>query len=137
MADVTINWLAILYAVIAAMVVGAAWYGIFAKPWMKAIGKKKEELQSSQTTGYVLSIVSALVTAYVMTHMVASGATFYGLEGAALGATTGFWIWLGFLAPFSAMSTAWENRSWNLWIINNGNYLLTLVVVGMILAVMM
>lgn len=138
MTEVTINWLAILYAVIASMVIGMIWYGVFATPWMKAIGKKKEDLQGGQTTGYVISIITAALMAYVLTHWVTyMGVAFPDMTGATLGASTAFWGWLGFVAPLSAMNTAWEGRSWNLWLINNGNHLVTLVVMGMIIAVMM
>ncbi len=138
MTVVTIDWLAILYSVIASIVIGMAWYSLLAGPWLAAVGKKKEDLKDGQTQGYVLSVVSTLVIAYIMTHWVTyMSVALPDVTGVALGAQTAFWGWLGFVAPLSAMNTAWEGRSWTLWLINNGNYLLTLVVVGMIIAVML
>ncbi|MBI4022651.1 DUF1761 domain-containing protein [Candidatus Berkelbacteria bacterium] len=138
MTEVTINWLAILYAVIAAMVIGMVWYGVLAEPWLKAVGKKKDDLKDGQTTGYVLSVITALVTAYILTHFVTyMGVAFPDMTGSSLGASTAFWAWLGFVAPISAMNTAWEGRSWHLWLINNGNHLVTLLAMGMIIASMM
>src|SRR3990167_4021979 len=131
MIEVTINWLAILYSVIASMVIGMVWYGVLAGPWMKAIGKTKDDLKSDQMTGYIVSVVTAALMAYVLTHMITQANMFYGLSGASSGAQVGWWIWLGFVAPITAMNTAWEGRSWTLWLINNGNHLLTLLVIGM------
>lgn len=39
-----LNILAILGAVVAYMVIGSIWYGVFAKPWMKLKNLKPEEL---------------------------------------------------------------------------------------------
>ena len=138
MYPVEINWLAILYSVIASMVIGMAWYGLLAKPWAAAVGKKDEELKSGATTGYVISVVTAFVTAYIFTHWITYSAVANpDYVGYSLGATSAFWAWLGFVAPITAMNTAWEKRSWNLWLINNGNYLVTLLVMGIIIAKMM
>ncbi|MBI4032280.1 DUF1761 domain-containing protein [Candidatus Berkelbacteria bacterium] len=138
MMDVTINWMAILYSVIAAMVIGAVWYGVFSEAWLKAVGKKKEDLKEGQTMGYVISTITALVGAYILTHFIAyAGAANPESTGAMLGATTAFWGWLGFVVPYALMATAWEGRSWNLFWLNMGHQLLTLVVMGMILASMM
>lgn len=138
MLDVTINWLAILYAVIASMVIGAVWYGVFSAAWLKAVGKKKEDLKSGEMTGYVISTITALVTAYILTHFIAySGAANPDYVGASLGASTAFWAWLGFVVPYATMATAWEGKSWNLFWLNMGHQLITLVVMGMIIASMM
>lgn len=137
MTEVAINWLAILYSVLASMVIGMAWYGAFATPWMKGVGKKKEDLQSGSNAGYAISVVTALVTAYVFTHWITyAGLAYPDYSPLMLGATSGFWAWLAFIGPITAMNTAWEGRSWNLWLINNGNHLLTLLVMGMIIASM-
>lgn len=139
MLTVEINWLAMLLAVLASMVIGMVWYGIFANQWAAATGKKVEDLKKeTATSSYVLSVVTAFVSAYVFAHWIAfAGVANPDSTGIALGATSGFWAWLGFIGPITAMNTAWEKRSWNLWLINNGNHLVTLLVVGMIIAGMM
>lgn len=130
MPPVSINLLAVLVAAIVSMIIGAIWYGVFSEQWLAAVGKKKEDLSKSNT-GYMISSLTALVTAYVLAHFV----DFAEATSVAEGAATGFWVWLGFIATFSAMSTAWEEKSWNLWLLNNGHQLVTLVVSGIILAV--
>jgi hypothetical protein len=129
--DITINYWAVLVAAVANIIIGSVWYSVFSRQWLQAIGKKKEELSNPQN-GYIASIITALITAYVLAY-------FVGLVEATMvadGAQLGFWIWLGFVGTYTAMAYAWEGRSWNLWLINNGNQLLTLVVMAGILAVM-
>lgn len=69
--------------------------------------------------------------AYVLAHIVdyANATTIMA------GMQTGFWIWFGFVATTSAGTNLWEGKGWDLWLINNGNYLLTLMAMGAILAV--
>lgn len=131
---VEVSWTGVVLAALANIVIGGAWYGIFSAPWLKAVGKKKEEI-SGGSRGYAMAAVGALVTAYVMTHFVVQAMAFYPEVGATMsGALTGFYAWLGFVAPVLTMKQAWEGKSWTLWLIDNGNMLLSLVVMGMILA---
>ena len=46
----------------------------------------------------------------------------------------GFWNWLGFVAPVTLGSVLWEGKSPKLWVLNNGYYLVSLIVMGVILA---
>ncbi|MEK7184476.1 MAG: DUF1761 domain-containing protein [Patescibacteria group bacterium] len=126
----TLSAMGIVLAVVASMVIGAAWFGMFADQWTKALGKKKSEMKGAPMT-YALQTVYALVTAYVLSHFVDYATADTLMEGA----QTGFWIWLGFVATFTAGNTLWEGKHWDLWMINNGNYLLTLMAMGAILAV--
>lgn len=128
-AIVHINVIGILLAVIAGMVIGAVWYGIFSAQWIKAMGKKKADIKGT-IGSYILQTVYALITAYILTHFI----DYTGARTLVAGAETGFWLWFGFVATTSAGTNLWENKNWNLWLINNGNYLLTLMAMGAILA---
>lgn len=46
----------------------------------------------------------------------------------------GFWNWLGFVAPVTLGGVLWEGKPWKLWGLNNGYQLLSLLVMGVILA---
>ena len=50
------------------------------------------------------------------------------------GALTGFWAWLGLVATTTAINGVFQGKSWNLWLIDNGYLLLSLVVIGAIVA---
>lgn len=133
MTSVTINYLAVIVATIISMVVGAVWYSpmLFANSWAQEIGKKIDDLKSGATTGYVIALVAAFVTAYVLAHFV----QYAGAMTAVAGAVTGFWLWLGFVAAYLAMSYAFEGRSAKLFWINAGMQLVILVINGALLAV--
>jgi len=41
---------------------------------------------------------------------------------------------LGFIVPVTVGVVLWENKSWKLWCINSSNYLVTLLIMSVILA---
>ena len=47
-----------------------------------------------------------------------------------------FFMWIGFYVPLYFGSVGWENKSWSLFFVNTGYYLVTLQVVGAIFAAM-
>lgn len=130
MPPVSINVMGIVIAVIVSMIIGGVWYGVFAQQWMKALDKKKSQMNGA-ASAYILQAVYAAVMAYVLAHIVdyANASTIMA------GMQTGFWIWFGFVATTTAGANLWEGKSWDLWLINNGNYVLTLMAMGAILAV--
>lgn len=46
----------------------------------------------------------------------------------------GFWFWLGFIAVTTLSQVIYENRPMQLFVINNGFRLLSLVIMGAIVA---
>ncbi len=131
MPSVHINYLAVLVVAAINMAVGSLWFSpvMFAERWMKAIGKKREDL-GQPGPAMVLMAVGALVMAYVLAHIVS-----YALAVSVLdGARTGLWLWLGFVAPVALGVKLFENRPWEWFSITAGYYLIVLLVGGAILA---
>lgn len=126
----SLSMMGIILAVVASMVIGGVWFGVFSEQWLKAIGKKKSEIKGSGME-YAKQAVLSFVMAYVLAHFV----SYTNADTLMEGAQTGFWLWLGFVATVTAGKTIWEGKHWDLWLINNGNYLLTLMAMGAILAV--
>lgn len=129
MPTVDISWMGILWATIANMVIGAAWFGIFAGPWAKEAGMKKDDMKDAGM-GYLYSAIAAVVMAYVLSHFIDYAMADDWMKGMQVG----FWAWLGFVATATASETIWQKKSWTLWLLNNGNYVITLMVMGAILA---
>ena len=50
-----INYLAVILAAVAGMMAGAAWYGAFAKPWMKAVGLSEGPEQNPKI--YIVALI--------------------------------------------------------------------------------
>lgn len=133
MTEVIINYWAVLIAGAAQMVVGFIYYspGVLGKTWMKLSNISHEEAKSANMgKTYVLSFVASLVTAYVLAHFVQYAKTTTWSQGV----QTGFWAWLGFVAPVSAMEMLYGNKSFKLYALGNGYHLISLLIMGGILA---
>ncbi len=137
--DPIINYGAVFVAAMVSMVVGGLWFSpvLFGKTWMKLSGitpKKIAEAKKKGMNGMALSyfgqFIASLVTAYVLAHFVdyANATTFV------LGLQTGFWVWLGFVAPIMLGMVLWEGKPMQLYILNVGHYLVCLLLMGGILA---
>jgi hypothetical protein len=129
-------------AAIASMVLGFLWYGpIFGKMWMKMMGMKMADMKKAQAKGmtmqYGLMFVGSLVMAYVLAHALVFASAYTKTSGISAGLMVGMWNWLGFIAPVTLTSVLWEGKSWNLWLLNNGYYLVSLLTMGAILAMWM
>ena len=127
-----LNWLAVLAAVVANMVVGAVWFGVFAKPWMEGIGKTREQIQSNQGFApYAVAILNSLVGAVALANVM----SWMGADTAVGGLLAGLVMWVGFSGFAMASNHAFEGRSLKLWGINSGSYLVGLMVMGLIFGV--
>jgi hypothetical protein len=126
-----INYLAVLVATIAAMIIGSIWYAppVFGNAWMRLSGRKGQKMDGGGLAMLGMFIAS-LVTSYVLAHFVGymNAATWW--EGVQLG----IWIWLGFLAAMGVSQVFFEKRPFQLFLINTLNQLVTLIVMGAILA---
>lgn len=139
MSPVPINYLAVLVAALASMVIGALWYGpVFGKSWIALSGMTPDKIEAAKAKGmsknYFLGFLGSLVMSYVLAHALVFASVYLGAEGVSGGLMAGFWNWLGFVAPVTLGSVLWEGKSWKLWCLNNSYYLFTLLVMGAILA---
>jgi hypothetical protein len=130
MQDVDLNWIAIIVAAIIPMVLGALWYSplLFAEPWMRAVGRTREELGGAQL-GYALSAIGALLSSYVLARIV----KWAEVDDLWNGALVGVFVWAGFVATVLAVTTFFGGRPRALWLINSGYQLVALVLMGALL----
>lgn len=131
MPEVSINYLAVLVAAIAGMVVGAVWYSpaVFGNAWMKAIGKKTDQL-GDPTNSYLIATVLALVLAYVMAHFV----DYVNASTVGAAVQLAFWLWLGFVITTQGVNAVFEGKSRDLFLVSAGHHLAEFIVVAAILA---
>jgi hypothetical protein len=68
MQAISINWWAILAAVVSNFVIGGAWYspGLFVTPWLEMSGVDKSEFDSGLPKALVGDLASAVVMALVL-----------------------------------------------------------------------
>ena len=143
----TINWLAVLFCVLASMVIGAVWFGpkTFFPIWWKAVGKAGEPSMGGgeNTPGSSLGmgavwggvVFAAFVESVFMSMMVHAMGSISGGVTLASGALTGFLIWLGFVASSSLTNKLFADRL-QAWVLEQGNHLITFVVMGAIVGIM-
>ena len=137
---VPVNYLAVLGAAVISMVLGFLWYGpLFGKQWMAMMGWTKEKMsskpeQTEMMKLYGLQALGSLFMAFVLAHALTFAKAYLGTEGVSAGLQTGFWNWLGFVAPVTLGSVLWEGKSWKLWLFNNGYNLTSLLFMGVTLS---
>ena len=127
------NFLAILVAAVILWVLGAAWYSppLFAKPWMAALRITPDPAnKKGLVPGMVASLVGDFILAFVLEHLIlwAHAGSVHG------GAFIGFLVWVGFFAAPNFPQGIYERRPFTLFAINNGYWLVGLIIVGILLA---
>jgi hypothetical protein len=139
MPEVPVNYWAILVCGVASMVLGFVWYGaLFRDLWVRLSNHDMSHLSSQQqksaaNRGYMIAFVGSLVMAYVLTHVMVTGQSYFNESNLTAGLQAGFWSWLGFIAPVTLGSVLWEGKPWKLWILNNAYHLIQLLIFGAIL----
>lgn len=137
MIQVPINFWAVLVSALVSMAIGAGWYSpiLFAKPWMKLVGKTEESMKQTapqkMAAMYIATFASFLVMAYILAHFVVYTQSKTVLDGL----QTGWWSWLGFVATTSLINSLFAGRPWKLYLIDVGYFLVSLLGMGIILAV--
>ena len=130
--DVPVNYLAIVVAALVNYVIGSLWYGvIFSKSWMKLAGMKEMKVTA---VSVIVALVGAFFTAYILAHAVIFAGSYMKTSGIGLGLTTGLFNWLGFIAPVTIGVVIYEKKPFMLWVLTNAYWLISLLVMGVILA---
>ncbi len=132
-----INYLLVLLSAIVAMVVGALWYSplLFGNEWEKFSGFTPEDLEKAKQKGtgklYAFHFLATLLMSYILAHLVG----FMHATSFSDGAKIGFWLWLGIVVPVLLGSVLWERKSIIVYLIDIGQYLASLVLMGGILGI--
>lgn len=137
---VPVNYAAVFAAAVLSMIIGYVWYGpLFGKAWMEEIGMSKSEMDKAQKAGmaksYGLMFVGSLVMAWVLANAIVFAGAYTQMTGLSAGLMSAFFNWLGFIVPVMLSGVLWEKKSWRLWGLQSGYYLVTLFAMGALLAV--
>jgi len=133
MQEVHMNILALLVAAAVKWMIGGLWYSppLFAKPWQAMSGVSEEQMKKGLVKFSIAGFVCDVVMAFVLVHAI----RYANATGFTQGMCVGFFNWLGFVATVTFIQTFYEYRPVKLWLINNGYLLLSLLIMGGILAV--
>lgn len=133
----SINWLAVVVCVVASMITGSVWYSpkMFFPIWWRGIGKTEQDEPDTSNMGMVwgLTVFAAFIQAVFMALLVNAMGSMTGGATLVSGVTTGFLLWLGFVAPTNLVNKLFAGHGLKIWAIEAGNHLLNFVVFGAIL----
>ncbi len=133
--EVHVNFLAVIAATLASYVIASIWYGVlFRKLWMRLTGITG---MKPLPLNIILALVGSFVMSYVLYHSIAFGDAYVKASGVSGGMSGGFFNWLGFIAPVTLMSVLYEKRSWKLWLLDNGFWIVSLHAMGAIIGAWM
>jgi len=126
-----VNWLAVIVAAVAGIIVGFVWYApqVFGRRWAQASGIELPQPGQAQPITYVGAVVTSLVTAYVLAVLSRGLGAATLVDGAIVGAV----VWLGFVATWFASGVFFERRSTEWWALNAGQAVVSLVIMGAII----
>ncbi len=140
-----VNYLAVLAAAVAAMIVGFIWYspGVFGNLWLRIIGKDKldkaelEEMQQESRLYFAVMFVATFIGASVLARFI----VWLGAATLGGGLRVGFWAWLGFAFPLTVGEALFSGKEaglkWPLFLVRVGHHLAGLLVMGAILGAWM
>ena len=120
-----INWVAVAIAAGANVVLGYLWYGpFFGKAWLKALGKKEEEILSKLWRSIWLAIYTVLAAILITNIQNTTGLAFRGSQ---------YWYFQTYLALPTLVNAIFEGRNLMLWGIKGTHHYIGLTVTSLIL----
>ncbi|HEX9503301.1 MAG TPA: DUF1761 domain-containing protein [Patescibacteria group bacterium] len=130
MAHSSINWLAVIMAMIAQMVVGFVWFSpaLFFQKWLDA-----NQLQAPRKPEAWIFIVMVILT-FISTTALAAILRNIGSRTAFAGIIAAGFIWTATLMPFIAGTTLSTGRKYSLIALEYGHTIIGLLIAGAILA---
>lgn len=123
----SLNYIAILVAAVAGMVSGAIWYGVFATPWMKAVGYAEPPKQDPKI--YIVALIAQFVIAITMAILFSH----FPQVSISAGIMSAFFLWLGFCLAPMAVNHRFQSKGWDLTVIDGGYWLVVFILQGAIL----
>lgn len=128
-----INYLAVLVATVATMILGFLWYSpvLFGHAWVKQQGKKMEDMSGGGPLTYILTALTALVGVFILALLM----TLTDEKTIATGLSLGLLVGLSIAAKIG-MNFLFESKTLGLYFITIGYHLVAYLVAGVILGVM-
>jgi len=131
-----INWLAVLLAFVASMVIGFVWYlpAVLGNRWMAAIGKTEDDLKNiSGGAGiWVPMMVAAALTAILLAVLISK----LDLDNALAGGFFALVLALVFRAGGHLIHNGFAGRPVAVTLIDSGHDLVAMTVAGLIIGAM-
>jgi len=131
--EIHVNYLAVLVAALANYLIATIWYAlIFGKIWKRLTGISD---MKPAPINMLLVFIGSLVLSFVLYHSIVFGNAYFKISGLSGGLMGGFFGWFGYIAPVTLSTKLYEKKPWGLWLLDNVFWLISLLVMGSILAV--
>jgi Protein of unknown function (DUF1761) len=134
-----ISYLAVAIAAVVAWLASAAWYMSLGKTYMAALGKTAEQVAADRNKpGAFLPFIYAFVANLVIAWMLGGVLGHLGSGQVTLknGVIAGAFVWFGFILTTMAVNFSFSGRDKRLLLIDLGNWLIELVVMGAVIGAM-
>ncbi|MDR3476173.1 MAG: DUF1761 domain-containing protein [Devosia sp.] len=133
MQQIPINWLAVIFAAVIRLAVGAVWYSpvAFGPVWQKTVGVTQAQMMAAMPRAITVDAIGSLIMAFILLHAV----VYAGAADLVLGGTVGALNWLGFVAVVLIATSVYEQRPLRSAVIAAGFNLVALILMGALLAV--
>jgi hypothetical protein len=125
------NYLAIALAAVACFVFEAAWYSYFLQAWIDGIGRTREWLMASGVNPNI-QYATALLCAAIVAGAISCVTQLTGPQTALRGMRVAALMWLGCVMTTWATEYVFEVRTYKLFAINTGFWLIGMVMMGAI-----
>lgn len=130
-----VNFIAIVVSAVVIFIVGGLWYSpvLFAKRWVRLIGKTEEEMKAGQSVPAPLMFLSAFVSGLLVAFVLAVLLSHFANVNALRGAEVAAGCWLAFAGGTSFSTMLFAQKPKELWLIDSGFNLVSFVLAGVIL----
>jgi hypothetical protein len=137
--NLEISTLGVILATLSVYVVGGLWYSpsFFLRQWQAMAGADDDHMKKTMPKAMVLFGINGLITAYVLAHLISYAATATGTTGITAGVQGAFWAWLGVSLTTVIANGGFDPRPAKMMVIQAGERLVTLLVMGAVLGYFM
>jgi hypothetical protein len=125
------NYLAITLAAVACFLFEAAWYSYFLQTWLDGIGRTQQWLDHTGVN-LALQFGTALLSEAVIAGAISCVTQLTGPQTALRGMRVAALLWLGCVLTTWATEYVFEVRTYKLFAINTGFWLIGMVLMGAI-----
>lgn len=133
MGKLKINHVAVWILVVVHQIIAVIWYAefLFGKKWMQLLNKIAEDFQGASPLNYVI----AIITAIVMTYMIAWLFTKINVDNGIKGLQFGFAFGVSFFFLQVMTQGFFSMRPFGLTLIDGGMYMVNFIIAGIVLGV--
>jgi hypothetical protein len=130
----SVNYLAVLVAAIANMVIGAVWFmpAVLGSHWMRFTGLTSEAIENTphMWVSYLGSLIGSVLVAYAVARI----ASYAAAESIVDAAILMLLIWAGLVLVPLSDEALWERRPVGLFVLVGARWLVALAVITVIVA---